>query len=55
MKKKSNSIAFHYVRERVASGLLQIDHERSEGNLADILTKILVGEKRDEMIRKIVY
>ena len=55
MKKKSNSIAYHYVREKVAAGIIEVSHESTESNLADVLTKILIGEKRNTMNRKILY
>jgi len=40
LKKKSNSIAYHYVRERAAAGMILVRHERTDSNIADILTKI---------------
>ena len=55
LKKKSNSIAYHYVREKVAAGIIEVSHESTESNLADVLTKILIGEKRNTMNRKILY
>lgn len=50
LKKKHNSIAFHRIREFVASGKALIFHERSESNLADLLTKVLSVEKRNRLI-----
>jgi hypothetical protein len=43
--KKHNSIAYHKVRESVASGALRIAHEAGETNLADMLTKFLPPPK----------
>ena len=55
LKKKSNSIAYHFVREKAAAGILEVEHESTDTNLADILTKILIGEKRDTMVKMILY
>ena len=54
-KKKSNSIAYHFVREKTAAGIVEVEHESTDTNLADILTKILIGEKRDTMVKMILY
>ena len=35
LKKKSNSIAYHYVRERAAAGMILVRHERTDSNIAD--------------------
>ena len=45
LKKKHVAVAYHRVREAQAAGIVRIAHERSEGNLADILTKLLVASK----------
>ena len=42
LKKKSNSICYHAVREAVAMGELT-GHVKTDENLADILTKVVVG------------
>ena len=39
LKKKSNSIAYHYVRSKCAEDVLRITYEKTKTNLADILTK----------------
>jgi hypothetical protein len=39
LKKKSNSIAYHFVRENVAAGVIKIKHITKDLNLADMLTK----------------
>jgi hypothetical protein len=43
LKKKSNSIAYHYVREAVAAVWLQVGYEHTKTNLADMLTKVQSG------------
>jgi hypothetical protein len=49
LKKKSNSIAFHYVRERAAMGVVIICYEPTNSNIADMLTKTQSGPKRQEL------
>jgi hypothetical protein len=39
LKKKSNSIAYHYVRERAAAGPIVVSYDPTDTNLADMLTK----------------
>jgi hypothetical protein len=45
LKKKHNAIAYHQVREAVASSTVRITWEDEETNLADILTKNVTREK----------
>jgi hypothetical protein len=46
LKKKSNSIAYHYVRERAAAGAIVVSYEPTDTNLADMLTKSQPGPTR---------
>jgi hypothetical protein len=39
LKKKSNSIAYHYVRERAASGAIAVSYGPTQSNLADMLSQ----------------
>jgi hypothetical protein len=55
LKKKSNSIAYHYVRENVAAGAIDISHEPSETNLADMLTKVQSGPVRKRLADMVLY
>ena len=55
LKKKSNSIAYHYVRENVAAGVAHVGYEPSESNLADMLTKTQMGAKRSELARMVLF
>ena len=55
LKKKSDAICYHAVRESVAMGECLIAHIPSEMNPADICTKILQGGmKRDHLISLIL-
>jgi hypothetical protein len=56
LKKKSNSIDYHYCREAVATGEIITGHVRSENNLADICTKIMSGgAKRERLVSLVLY
>jgi hypothetical protein len=54
LKKKSNSIAYHYVRERAASGAIVVSYEPTEANLADMLTKTQSGPTRLRLVRGVL-
>jgi hypothetical protein len=45
LMKKHNAINYHAVREAAAAGILRVGKEDGETNLADLLTKVLSGEK----------
>jgi hypothetical protein len=55
LKKKHNAINYHRIREAQAAGHVNISWVESGHNLADLLTKVLTGEKRRELIRRILY
>jgi hypothetical protein len=55
LKKKSNAIAYHFVREAVAANVIRISYETSETNLADILTKVHTGPERLRLARMILW
>ena len=55
LKKKSNSIAYHAVRESVAMGESLTGHVGTNSNVADLATKVLVGKKRRGMVNKLLY
>ena len=48
LMKKHNAINYHAVQEAVAAGIPRVGKEDSEMNLADLLTKVLTGEKMME-------
>ena len=54
LKKKHCSIAFHKIRESVASGQQLIYYESSGTNLADLLTKVLPHGKRMPLVQAIL-
>jgi hypothetical protein len=56
LKKKSNSICYHFCREAVAMGEAMTSHIRSENNPADICTKLIPGGiKRDRLCEMILH
>ena len=56
LKKKSQSIAYHFVREGVAWGKWQTTHVNANDNEADLLTKQLPsGEKRKSFVRAVLH
>ena len=46
LMKKHNAINYHAVGEAVAAGIPRVGKEDGETNLADLLMKVLTGEKR---------
>ena len=56
LKKKSQSIAYPFVREGVARDEWRTAYIRSELNASDLLTKLLPhGEKRKSFVRNILH
>ena len=46
LHKKHNVINYHAVREAVAADILQVGKEDGQTNLADLLMKIVKGQRR---------
>ena len=55
LKKKSNSIAYHFVREGTASDEWRTNYIQSENNIADMLTKPLGAEKRQRFLGMVLH
>ena len=55
LKKKSNAIAYHFVREGVARDEWRTAYVSSEWNLADLFTKPLNGPRRAKLVRMILH
>ena len=43
---KHNSINYHAVREAAAADILRVGNEDGDTNIADVLTKVIVGQRR---------
>jgi len=54
LKKKNNSICYHAIRESVAMGESLMGHIRTEDNLADLMTKVTFGAKRQRLVQGIL-
>jgi len=46
LMRKHNAINYHAVRESVAADIIRVGKEDGETNLADLLTKVITGQKR---------
>lgn len=55
LKKKSNSVAYHYVRSKCAADLIRITWEGTKTNVADMLTKIHSGPERKRIADMVMY
>ena len=56
LRKKSNSICYHAVRELVAMGESLTGHITTVENYADLATKIIPGgKKRDHLMGKLLF
>lgn len=55
LKKKSNSIAYHYVRERAAADVIRVSYEPTVTNIADMLTKVQPGPVRKKFAEMVLY
>ena len=55
LKKKSNAIAFEFVREGVARDEWRTAYINTHDNIADLLTKPLAGEKRRKFVSMILH
>ena len=55
LKKKSNAIAYHFVREGVARDEWRTTYVNTDDNVADLLTKPLSGPKRVKFVRMVLH
>ena len=55
LKKKSNSICYHAVREAVAAGECLTSHLSTKNNASDLMTKVTYGAKRRNLVSMILY
>ena len=55
LKKKSNSIVYHFMRESAAASEIQISHVESKENISDMLTKIQTGPERKRLAQMVLY
>ena len=55
LKKKSNAIAYHFVREGCAQNAWITAYVKTNDNVADLMTKPLSGEKRWNFVRMLLH
>ena len=55
LHKRHNILSFHFVRSLIASGFINLQHIKSESNIADILTKHWGYQSTYELIRPIFH
>ena len=56
LKKKSNSVCYHYTRESVAMGECTTGHIPTKENPADLCTKVIPGgAQRDHLVTQLLY
>ena len=55
LKKKSNSIYYHAVREAVASGECLTMHCKTGENYSDMMTNVRYGKKKRDNVSRIFY
>lgn len=55
LRKKSNAICYHAVREAVAMGEALVAHVPTQKNLADLFTKVLYGSRRQLLVERVLW
>ena len=55
LKKRHNAIAYHFVREAVAAGIIRLVHIPGKENIADVLTKPLAPNKLYELLKLVMF
>jgi hypothetical protein len=55
LKKKHNSIAYHWTREAVAAGMIWVTKEDGTTNLVDVLTKLIPQVTKDFLCDRFMY
>jgi len=55
LKKKNNAIAFHYVRENAAAGVIDVCKESGESNLADALSETQAWAVRHRLCDRFMH
>ena len=55
LAKKHNAIAYHLCWEAVAAGIIRVAKEDTTTNLADLSTKAMLKERREDLMFKFMY
>ena len=55
LRKKNHSVCYHSVYESITMGESLVGHIPSKENVADLMTKVLYGQKRKYLVSTILY
>ena len=55
LNKHHNAINYHVIREAVAAGIIKIGKEDTKSNLADLFTKVLPQDRRNQLLSYMTY
>ena len=55
LSKRHNAINYHAVREAAAASIIRVGKEDTESNIADLFTKVLPQERRNNLISQFTY
>jgi hypothetical protein len=55
LMKKHNAINYHAVREAAAAKILRVGKEDGMTNIADLLTKVLTGQRRWDLCWQLIW
>ena len=55
LTKRHNAINYHVIREAAAAGIIKIGKEDTKSNLADLFTKVLPQERRNQLLSYMTY
>ena len=55
LSKRHNAINYHSVREAAAASILRVGKEDTQTNIADLFTKMLPRERRNELLSQFTY
>ncbi len=55
LRKKSNAICYHAVREAVAMGEALVAHVPTQKTLADLFTKVLYGSRHQFLVERMLW
>ena len=55
LKKKSNSICYHFIRDAMATKECLTTHLPTLKNYVNLLTKVLYGKKRRDMVGAVLH
>ena len=55
LTKRHNAINYDVIREAVAAGIIKIGKEDTKSNLADLFTKVLPQERRNQLLSYMTY